>query len=98
MTTHTESHPLAGKTIDIKPVYDVQTHPRKGDLFVVEDWWDKLTGESWMFASGNFAAMNYGERAGIAALPLDNEVVYGKIDGLGYLLHISELGEEVKKS
>jgi hypothetical protein len=60
--------------------------------FRVEDWWDVMTGGSWMFADGNPAAMNYAIRSA-SVLPLDNEVVYGKdtATGLGHLVHVSEL-------
>lgn len=59
--------------------------------FVVEDWWDHLTGRSWMDASGNPAAMVYGIRSGFAGLPTDDEVVYGKVGPFGHLVHTSEL-------
>jgi len=64
-------------------------------------WWDELEGNgSWMFADSNPAAMIYGIRSGFKGLPLDNEVLYGHLDdfgGLGLLIHISELQEEVGK-
>lgn len=51
-------------------------------------------GQSWMFMTGNPAAIIYGMRVGVAGLPLDNEVVYGKVDGLGHMVHVSEIVRE----
>lgn len=79
---HTERHPDAGKVVTV----DMGDGPVD---FWLEDWWDHLTGGSWMDAVGNPAALNYAVRSALT-LPLDNEVVYGKIGGLGYLVHVSE--------
>lgn len=48
---------------------------------------------SWMDSNGNPAAMMYAIRTGSQGfdVPIDNEVVYGKIGSLGYLFHVSEL-------
>ena len=77
-----ERSPLAGcevKTCD-------------GQVFLVEDWWENVYGRSWMVAIGNPAAMIYAIRIGKkGTVPLDNEVLYGKIGGMGYLFHVSEL-------
>ena len=84
----TDTHPLAGQTVTIEltspgdPQFGVGPHE-----FTVENWWDVLTGNS----DGNPAAMIYGLRAGKARLPLNDEVVYGKISGMGVLVHASEL-------
>lgn len=79
---HSERHPQAGQTIQV----DMGNGPVD---YRLEDWWDRLTGGSWMDAVGNPAALNYAMRSALT-LPLDNEVVYGKIGGLGYLVHVSE--------
>ncbi|GAB1823542.1 hypothetical protein [Herbidospora sp. RD11066] len=75
---HAEPHPLAGSTIYLK----------SGSKFVVEDWWDRLA-EPWQ-ASGAPVAVAYKVRAEAAGLPLDNEVIYGKI-GNGLLIHETEI-------
>ena len=62
-----------------------------GKEFIVEDWGENVYGKSWMASNGNPAALEYAFRAGKLGLPIDNEVLYGKIDGLGYLMHVSEL-------
>jgi hypothetical protein len=85
---HTESHPMSGQ--DVK-VALANHRPITLESFTVEDWWDKLTGGSWMFAEGNPAAMIYAMRSGISGLPLDDEVIYGHIGGIGCLVHVSEI-------
>ena len=59
--------------------------------FIAEDYWINISGMAWMECNGNPACIDYAYRAGIKNLPYDNKVVYGKIGGLGYLLHESEL-------
>lgn len=94
---HTESHPLAGKTVKI--VFQAPHFQLEGleHEYTIEDWWDKLTGKSWMVSDGNPAAVVYAMRTGLSGknFPLDNEVVYGKIGSLGHLVHVSELTEEI---
>lgn len=89
--THSEASPLAGKTVTVKMV-----HPQlSGDTheFEVEDWWDRLVGRSWTVSDGNPAAMVYAMRIGgiTGKIPWDDEVVYGKIDGMGHLVHVKEI-------
>jgi len=91
---HKDPHPLAGQKVRIKK--DV-THPQVEDFggseFYLEDWWDRVYGESWMGAKGNPACLIYAMRSGFANLPLDDEVVYGKVEIFGHLIHISEIEE-----
>lgn len=58
---------------------------------LVEGLWKDVTSRSWMHANGNIAAMIYGMRSGIKGLPTDDDVYYVKVDGLGHLVHSSEL-------
>jgi hypothetical protein len=88
---HSEAHPLAGQTVTLALSRDAPDF-KSGDEYRIEDWWDRVSGRSWMDASGNPAAMMYGIRAGFHRLPVDDEVVYGKIGSFGHLIHISELG------
>jgi hypothetical protein len=72
------------------------TDPMKGLVvagaeYHIEDLWIKVAGQSWMDSDGNPAAMLYGIRSGLAGLPIDNDVLYGKISGLGCLVHVSEI-------
>lgn len=100
---HDKPHPLAGKTVLIKEtarsvpnMADVAGRNLAGQEYVIEDWWDRVAGKSWMDCNGNPACMNYGMRSGFAGLPTDDEVVYGKIGHFGHLIHVSELGNVVE--
>ena len=91
---HKEQHPFAGKTVKIKKEV---THPQVWDFgggeLLLEDWWDRLVKKSWKDCDGNPACMIYASRVISASgeIPLDDEVVYGKLKGLGHLVHVSEL-------
>jgi hypothetical protein len=87
---HTDPHPLAGQTIKVDfgttggNIQGVQE-------YCVEDWWDRLTGGSWMQADGNPAAvMSTGSPATPERMAY-NEVVYGKVGAFGHLAHVSEI-------
>lgn len=90
-----EKSPLAGKTVKLKSTVGNWLHAKLADqLFEVEDWWQNVAGKSWMFCDGNPACLIYALRSGKEGLPTDDEVLYGKIGGLGHLIHISELALE----
>lgn len=92
---HRESHPLAGQSVVLNDnvARDVmQGLVKPGKIYQLEDWWDRISGNSWMNAGGNFAAMHYAARSAFE-LPMDDEVVYGHIGNLGHIVHISELGD-----
>lgn len=83
---HNEASPLSGRTVTIK------TGTHAGCEYRVEDYWDRVSGgKSWMDMGGNPACIIYGVRAGQEGLPIDDEVVYGKIGPFGHLIHVSEL-------
>lgn len=89
---HDQPHPLAGSTLKVR----TPDHFQLGEgphAFELEDWWDRLTGGSWMSAEGNPAALVYAMRSGMSGLPIDDEVVYGKIGPFGHLVHVSEIVE-----
>jgi hypothetical protein len=90
---HNNPHPLAGKVVIINS--NLKTNPpiTAGTEFHLEDWWDRITGKSWMVAEGNITTLIYGMRSGFAHLPCNDEVVYGKVNGLGHLIHVSEFEE-----
>lgn len=97
---HDSPHPLAGCTVKLavtesKVDGDPFAAELTGTTYTVEDWWDRLTGQSWLTSEGNPAAVKYAVRSGLAGIPVDDDVVYGKADGLGHLVHVSELGEVV---
>jgi hypothetical protein len=94
MSAHPEPHPLAGQTVTIRhDVKDAREMVVGGASYRVEDWWDRVSGTSWTEASGNPAAMQYAIRTGCAVdpVPIDDEVLYGKIDGFGHLVHVTEI-------
>lgn len=88
MTVHAESHPNAGESVSVRMT---TLEGELKDTAVIEDWWDRVSGESWMNSNGNPAALIYGLRTGVVGLPLDDEVIYGKIGSLGHLIHTSEI-------
>jgi hypothetical protein len=98
-TLHTNQHPLSGKTVRLnQTARDLARDMVKADMeYRIEDWWDHLTGGSWMDAEGNPAAKQYAIRTGFSnQIPTDDDVVYGHINGIGHLVHVSELGEVIE--
>lgn len=83
---HEYSHPYAGGTVIVRDT---------AEQFWLEDWWDKIGGQSWQYSAmaGNWAAKNYRDKVEsvVSRIPADDEVVYGKIGSLGYIFHVSEL-------
>lgn len=69
----------------------------KGEKYWVEGLWKEVTGKSWMDSDGNPAALEYAIRSGMEGdTRFDNNVYYGKIGGLGKLIHETQIGEEVE--
>lgn len=79
-------HEFAGQTVKIR----ADVAEIGGQEYRVEDWWINLTGQSWMYSDGNPAAIRYAMRSG-PNVPIDDDVLYGKIGGLGWLVHASEI-------
>lgn len=97
-TIHNEPHPLAGKTVKLKPsATHFQVHDFGGSEFRLEDWWDRVSGNPWGLCKGNPACIVYAMRCATNKLPFDNEVVYGKVGHFGHLVHISELEQQTTK-
>jgi hypothetical protein len=69
-------------------------HFKEGSEFCVEGYWEDIFGKSWMDSTGNPCAVTYGIRCGHFNIPIDNNVLYGKINGIGYLIHTSEIVEK----
>lgn len=97
---HEKPSPLAGKTVKIKAdVKHLQVENFGSSDYRVEDWWDRLTGKSWMTCEGNPACIIYALRTGFSENPItDDEVLYGKVGAFGHLVHISEIEDETKQS
>ncbi len=95
---HENPSPLAGQTVRIRKGV---TDPAQGAVvagaeYRVEDWWDRVSGGSWMTAQGNPAALQYAMRTSVTDLnghdvPIDDEVLYGKVGPFGHLVHLFEL-------
>jgi hypothetical protein len=83
---HKEPHPKSGETVKVKLDGEIVD-------YVIADWWDRVSGGSWQFAKGNPACLKYAARTGFSKedIPFDDEVVYGKIGGLGNLFHVTEI-------
>lgn len=83
---HKDPYKLSGQTVRLK----------NGQEYKIEDYADRVLGMSWMQANGNPCAIKYAVRAACQYLPIDNDVLYGKIDGLGEMIHVTEieLGED----
>ncbi|GAB3518490.1 hypothetical protein [Emticicia fontis] len=86
---HKSESPLADKKVKIKPESNLS-----GGEILIEDWWDRVSGRSWKNSNGNPAAMGYAVRSAgshFINIPSDDEVLYGKIGIMGYIVHVSEL-------
>lgn len=87
---HSTKSPHAGKTVKIKDAaYEIGGHE-----IIIEDYWDRVSGKSWLLSEGNPAAFNYAMRRRFSKklkVPIDDEVLYGKIGYSGYIVHIEEL-------
>lgn len=90
MKIHPEKNVLAGKTVKLK--HFVVGYSNKD--FTVADWWDRLAGRSWQVCDNSPECIHYAVRSHKAGLPIDDEVLYGKIGTLGYLFHVSEIDLE----
>ena len=92
MHLHNEPSEFAGKKVRIKQGF---THPQypefNGGVVSVEDWWDRVSGKPWGISVDNPAALIYAMRIGTNGLPMDDEVVYGKLGPMGVIVHVSEI-------
>ena len=86
---------LKGKTVKVK--FKSLPMTFSGETLEIEDTWENVYGKSWKQVYGNPAVLMYGMRVSLSALPVDDNVYYGKDEnGLGHLIHESEIGEIVK--
>jgi hypothetical protein len=89
---HTDPHPMAGVTVTATTAAS-PVRPQQIAKVVIEDWWDRLTGESWMLEHTPIA-VDYGLRRRATQLPVDDEVLYVKTQsGHGHLVHTCEITE-----
>ncbi len=88
-STEEEHEDRKGKT------YKIKSGAYKDNDYRVEDTVMNVLGRSWIDHKGNAGCIEYMVRMVQDGLPIDNNVYYGKIGGLGHIIHESELGEEV---
>ena len=91
-----DPHPQAGKTVRLKKsAKHFQFPDFGGSEFTIEDWVDRVNGGSWMDVN-NIVCFVYVMRAAGNDALFNDEVVYGhRKDGLGSLVHVSEIEGEV---
>lgn len=89
---HEKQHPLAGKKVGVIETFGHRQFPDL-DHIIIEDWWDRVSGRSWMDAVGNPACLIYAMRSATCehSVPFDDDVMYGKYKGMGVLVHMSEI-------
>jgi hypothetical protein len=79
---------FAGQTVRIK----ASAAGIGGREITVEDWCVNVLGQSWQTAGESPAALEYAVRSSVPPdLPIDDEVLYGKVGRHVYLVHVSEL-------
>ena len=88
---HARPHPLAGRVVRLPADMGSGADGLGGQEFRIEDWWDHMTGASWREATDIPAVLQYEVRALTKGLPGNDDVIYGKVGALGYLLHVSEV-------
>ena len=94
---HNTAHPLAGRTVQITDAGIGNPSLPAGEFIRIEDWYDRVNPGSRWSDRQTFAELNY-ELYNVEPnqLPRDDEVVYGKVDHLGYLVHVSQLGQVIE--
>jgi hypothetical protein len=83
--------PYAGQTVKLRPGGDY------GDLpAAVVDWYERTgTGVSWHDAiATDPRAQSYAMRRAMADLPDDDDVLFARVDGMGQLIHRTEINGE----
>ena len=91
---HKDKFKFAGKKVKIKEkAKHFHNQNFGGSEFEIKDWYDRVSGDSWK--SKNSAAC-YACAIRIMKQEVkekDDEVLYGKIDNVGCLVHISEIDQ-----
>ena len=99
LRTSREPHPLQGKTVELN---ETASDPLRhavipGAHFWIRDWYVNMDPDAIepLVVPRNWAEKWFLRRAEEVGLD-HSDLVYGKIGGLGHLVHVSELGKEVK--
>jgi hypothetical protein len=81
--------PYAGTTVQLRPdAVEIGGLPAE-----VVDWYERTSGgKTWREAIGTDPrAQGYAIRRGMAGLPDDDNVLFARVDGMGYLIHYTEI-------
>jgi len=84
---HQTPSPLAGKTVQLTR----QINGLVGTTFIVEDYFDRVKSLPWKAVPNDPVSMLFGMRTKNQDALQDNEVLYGKIDGMPHAVHVSEI-------
>ena len=97
-----EKFQYAGQTVKTKQGVGTSSFGQdmSGQDFVIEDWWENVSGCSWMNSNGNPAALEYAVRSAFngennSVPAFDGDVLYGKIGAFGHIFHVNELEIEL---
>lgn len=94
---HKSESPLRGvpvKLLDgleaaMTPSYE--TIELSGEEFVVDDWWDRVNGASWQDSTDKLSFTYNARQARAGYLPMDDEVLLGRIGNKEVLVHLAEI-------
>lgn len=81
--------PYAGKTVRLR----ADAAELGGHDVEVVDWYERTNGgSSWRSSiDDDPRAQGYSVRRGLGGLPDDDEVLFGRVDGMGQLVHLTEI-------
>jgi hypothetical protein len=80
--------PYAGKTVRLR----LDAAELGGQPAEVIDWYQRTgSGVSWHDNPNDPRAQNYTIRRGLGGMPDDDEVLFARVDGMGQLVHVSEI-------
>lgn len=84
-----ETSPYAGMTVQLR----ADAKEIGGQPCEVVDWYVNVAGRTWHEAltAGDPKADGYNIRHGMAGLPDDDEVLFGRVDGMTMLVHVTEV-------
>ena len=83
--------PYAGQTVRLR----ADAAELGGHKAAVVDWYERLGDKvSWRDNPSDPRAMGYIVRRGLGALPADDDVLFARVDGMGQLIHLSEIEGE----
>lgn len=76
----------AGKTVRLR----ADAPELGGHTAEVVDWWE-IAKLKLVAAAVDFKAQDYGIRAALAGLPVDDDLLYARVDGMMRIIHVTEI-------